>query len=245
MDTINFVTFGDSKVYGQSVKRLEDQARSLGVFTDVWAWTENDLAEDFRRQHLHFMRYTRGFGYWIWKPKVILQALEATPDNGFVVYADSGCEFNASPEAMTRLREYIEMARNSKPGIMGFTLPFIERQFTKIETALEALGDTDIETFNTVMNSAQRVGGINVWHKTPASMAFVREWLDICTRDNYRFVTDEPSLYVNAPDFIEHRHDQSIFSILSKKYDIHVIPDETYHADWHTKNWPIHAARIK
>lgn len=244
---INFVTFGDSTKYSKSVKRLGNEARSLGIFKNVYDWTERDLDPEFARRHLTYMRCTRGFGYWIWKPQVILQALNRTPDGGFVIYADAGCQFNPkfTPKVMDRLNDYLNMAKANEVGIMGFTLPFIEKQFTKTETVFQVFDELTGEQFSSIMNSAQRVGGINVWHKRPSSLAFVQEWVDVCTRDSYKYVSDSPSIYANSPEFVEHRHDQSIFSLLSKKYNVTVIPDETYHANWHEQGFPIHAARLR
>ena len=38
---------------------------------------------------------------------------------------------------------------------------------------------------------------------------------------NYHLIDDTPSLLENTVDFREHRHDQSIYSLLLKKYNIH------------------------
>jgi hypothetical protein len=59
------------------------------------------------------------------------------------------------------------------------------------------------------------------------------------------YVDDSPSILPNLLVFEEHRHDQAIFSLLAKKYDITTIPDETWNVQWAKYNWPIHAARIR
>ncbi len=48
------------------------------------------------------------------------------------------------------------------------------------------------------------------------------------------------------PYFIENRHDQSIYSIIVKKYGSIKLPDETYFNDWANGiNYPILAKRNK
>ncbi len=37
---------------------------------------------------------------------------------------------------------------------------------------------------------------------------------------NYHMIDDSPSIKENYNNFIEHRHDQAIFSLLLKKYNI-------------------------
>ena len=43
---------------------------------------------------------------------------------------------------------------------------------------------------------------------------FLTDWYSIAC--NYHFVDDSPSIHPNDPSFREHRHDQSIFSLLIK-----------------------------
>ena len=52
----------------------------------------------------------------------------------------------------------------------------------------------------------------------------------------------------NDPEFIDHRHDQSLFSLLRKKYGTILIPDETWYPDFRNPqvlNYPILATRIR
>ena len=59
-------------------------------------------------------------------------------------------------------------------------------------------------------------------------------------------VLESISIIPNDSGFIDHRHDQSLFSLLRKKYGTISIPDETYSENWsdsNIKNKPIHATR--
>ena len=62
----------------------------------------------------------------------------------------------------------------------------------------------------------QMWAGAQIMVNTETNRAFITEWLYLMTRDGYHFVTDAPSRIPNQPDFREHRHDQSVFSLLSK-----------------------------
>jgi len=48
---------------------------------------------------------------------------------------------------------------------------------------------------------------------------FVNEWYNVGC--DYHNIDDSPSIIKNLDSFIEHRHDQSIFSLLTKKYDLY------------------------
>ena len=43
----------------------------------------------------------------------------------------------------------------------------------------------------------------------------IKEWYELAC--NYHYINDNPSIIPNNSNFIEHRHDQSIFSLLIKK----------------------------
>jgi hypothetical protein len=56
-------------------------------------------------------------------------------------------------------------------------------------------------------------------------MAFISEWLTYA--QNSRVITDDDNVlgFVNYPDFLDHRHDQAILSLLAKKWNLTVYPD--------------------
>ena len=63
---------------------------------------------------------------------------------------------------------------------------------------------------------------------------------------DYHFSTDSPSVRANDRSFVEHRHDQSIFSVLAKSKGFQAVGDETWFAPhWFRegKDFPIWAAR--
>ena len=74
-------------------------------------------------------------------------------------------------------------------------------------------------------DSKQRLGGYSLWKKTPFTMKFINEWLVLSTDE--RLITDiKNTLGENNLDgFIDHRHDQSIFSLLTKKYKLEAYRD--------------------
>ena len=47
----------------------------------------------------------------------------------------------------------------------------------------------------------------------------VREWYE--TACDYHMIDDTPSMGGDPENFVEHRHDQSIFSLLTKKHNFH------------------------
>ena len=78
--------------------------------------------------------------------------------------------------------------------------------------------------------------------KNQHSIDVINEWYKNC--ENYDLINDSKSN--ESPLFIDHRHDQSIYSILVNKYGSIKLIDETYfHPNWEIngKNYPIWAKR--
>ena len=61
------------------------------------------------------------------------------------------------------------------------------------------------------------------------SIKFIKEWLNIFY-ERFDLVDDTTSKIKNHKDFIENRHDQSVFSILCKKNNLESL--SAYECDW-------------
>ncbi len=81
--------------------------------------------------------------------------------------------------------------------------------------------------------------------KDSNSISLVDQWYSICHKQT-RLVDDSPSNYPNDEGFVEHRHDQSVFSILRKMNGSLILDDETYFEDWdENREFPIHTKRLR
>lgn len=74
MDRIFLCSFGNSS-YLSSLSRLRAQAEETGWFYRVECSTEKNLSAFFRQEAADLLKQeVRGFGYWIWKPQILLHA---------------------------------------------------------------------------------------------------------------------------------------------------------------------------
>lgn len=218
-------TFSDSRLK-HSAKRLVRQAKRIGVFSKIISLDESTLDLEFRAKHSGILRPdVRGFGFWIWKPQVIIQALRTVKNGQIVLYLDVGCHLNH--RGLPRLHEYFEIVSESKSGILAFDLTHegvIDQkvvEWTKSDTLdfFKVLSDEKIK------QSAQIVAGIILIEKRESTVNFFENWLDIM-ETNLNLIDDSPSVTPNDQSFIENRHDQSIFSILAKLEDITILSHE-------------------
>jgi len=81
--------------------------------------------------------------------------------------------------------------------------------------------------------------------KCPNSINCVDLWYDTCCK--YNLINDNPSKIANHSSFREHRHDQSIWSIICKKYGCYLLLNETWHNNFQKDgiHFPIWAMRKK
>jgi hypothetical protein len=234
--TIALLSFAD-RTYRGSLQRLDREARAMGVFSERMLFTDAGLSPDFWRRHHDFIiRNARLFGYDIWKPHVVKRALASIGEDDVLFYCDAGCSLN--PEGVVRFREYVSMARAHPSRCLAFHGGLPELEWTKRD-ALETLGFTEPAQ----LESSQVWAGMFFLVKTPETVRFVDRWAELT--EDYHLIDDSPSRHAESPRFRQHRHDQSIFSILFKQRGGLAIPDET----WWPRNWeaqrgyPIHARR--
>ena len=242
---ITFLTFADKRLKS-TLKRIEHEARASHYFDIIVAVDEAILKSDKAYWEQYKSFYTanqRGFGYWMWKPYLIKKQLEKMNEGDILVYLDAGCEIHSNSAAEQRFQYYVDEAR--KNGIVCFDhLRCYIKQYCKGDV----LSFFNVLTDTSVLNSKQVMAGILIMSKCKKTNAIIDEWYAI-SHEQPRLLNDEPSVVPNQPDFVAHRHDQSIFSILAYKYgakilsQVEVYPDG---GDWaQMTDFPFWAKRNK
>lgn len=216
-----FVSFCDKKYY-KTLQRLKQNALQFGMFDSVFCYSDIHFDADFWAKHGDYMQKTRGFGYWIWKYHFVLKTLDKMQDNDILVFADGGCTLN--PNGRKRMQEYFDIVQKSPHGFLSFEIGAKEKFWSKMDL-FKALNCSDDPKYT---ESFQMVGGVFILRKCENAIRIIQKTLETAIQDNYHLVDDSPSKEPNPVGFQQHRHDQSIFSLVRKMYGTEVIPDETY-----------------
>lgn len=236
---IYFISYGDNK-FINSINRIRKEAESLDFFDKVYCFTEKDFGTDFIEKHGKFVKQnSRGGGYWIWKPYFIKRILEEMNNDDIIVYVDAGSQLNI--EGLERLKEYLDIVKESKYGSLAFELPYIEKNWTKSDIFVHF----NVLKDKRITHSWQLMATAFILRKCEHTIKMVNDWYDVMS--NYELINDSPSIEKNFRDFIENRHDQSIFSIIRKINGTEIITDETCFPFLWDKyiNYPIHAKRLR
>lgn len=256
-----FLSFADMRMT-LALKRINSQAQNLKIYDQIIIANEFNLDINFREKYKNYLNTShRGFGYWIWKPQIILQILNQLEDGDLLQYTDAGCHLNK--KGKERLIEYFEILRKSQFGILGFQAipPSFHNNKVKLPDLMEykwCKGDLidyfGVREFKSIMET-QSIGATVIFiKKNDKTVDFIKKWIKVY-ETNMNLIDNSPSIIKNYDGFIEHRNDQSIFSILGKISKIDIISAYEYYypnyiiptlPNWKIlKKYPIHAKRDK
>lgn len=176
----------------------------------VFAFSQEDIDKEFYEKNKLILDAPRGNGYWLWKPYFINLVLEKMNEGDCLVYSDAGLYFQNDVRSF-----FAELKKNNWDMICQST-GYYEFQYTKRDTFVNMHMDTP-EYSSTMQRNA-----IVAMIKSKKTCQLVKEWLHYAC--DPRCITDMPNTCGkdNYDGFVDHRHDQSIFSLLSKKYEIPV-----------------------
>jgi hypothetical protein len=223
--------------YANRPYRLSQQlnARSgleVGGVDVVRSFSPRQLDAGFRRRNAHILRARRGAGYFLWKPYVVERVLAALEPGDWLFYTDSGVVFVDS------VRHLVDFANERELDVLCFETPFLESQFTKRDAFV--LLDCDEPRF---ADSRHRLAGFSLWRASDSALTLARSWLTHA--QDPRAITDAANELgkPNYPGWVEHRWDQSIFSLLTKREGLPAFRDPSQHglrwlADYPESTYP-------
>jgi hypothetical protein len=207
---LHFITFGGgTKCYNEAVSRITSQIKASTLFDTVTGYLDTDLKSDleFWNKHGSFIEKSpRGYGFWLWKPYLILKKLQEVSENDFLIYADTGFEFDII----------------KKDDLLKLKQTVIEKKFIGMPAGcsndMHWTKKSTSDYFNlstSVLQSVHIQAGLLYMQNCKALRDFIFRWYSIGS-NNYAMIDDSPSTVPDYNGFRDHRHDQSILSCLSK-----------------------------
>jgi hypothetical protein len=189
-------------------------ARKIRCFHRIFNFSPRDFDKVFYKKNIGILSQARGGGFWLWKPYFISEVLSKSLDGDILFYCDSGSLFIDNVEPLLRLPEKFGQ------DIIPLGLGALEKQYSKRDAFI--LMDCDEARFT---DTQQRQASFIVLRNTAFSKMFVKEWLSYA--QDPRILTDADNVEgkSNYPEFIDHRHDQTIYSLLTKKYNLQPFRD--------------------
>jgi len=197
---LHLISFADENYTNAGLQLIEESKnkkcfKTIKVYGNNW-WKKNKGNSDEEKCKL-------GNGYWVWKPKIINERLN-DPDikmGDVIVYIDAGKSLIDSKEKIERV------AYNTKD------IQYSSTGYKEINWTMKKVWDyfnMDIDT-KLYQASAHNI----IVRKTPNTLYIINELAN--TKPYYFGIFDSNK---QCGEFIEHRHDQSLFSMLMHKYNI-------------------------
>lgn len=241
MSKLILVSFADKR-FRNSLVRLENCTKSFPFAKRYFLTQDTILTKKYWRS-LKTWLYRRGYGYWTWKATILKEFMDSLNDGDILFWSDGGIYWNDTPQALVRFNEYVNMI-NSEKSLLTFQQPTIEQEYTKGDV-LNVLSVYDNPN---ICESLQLWAGCFAMMKTPAMMEFLDKWKELNDLSK-ELITDKRSTVPNKLGFKEHRHDQSLFSVLAKRYphiEISWTEVLTTKGNWESlSNSPIQGRRLK
>ena len=205
-DKIKVLTFSKGS-FKQSQEKLKSHLISIGI-NNLINYSDSDLPKDFIDEFQDLFEQKRGYGYWIWKPFIILKELNNLADDEILIYMDS----TDQPSNL-----FFEILNNhlKKEEIYLVNRGYKNGEWTKRDCFI--MMNCDDKKYH---NSIQLEAGVLGLKKTDNNIKLLTEWFEFCKNRN--ILTDLPNTcgLENLEGFKDHRHDQSILTNLSMKYGL-------------------------
>ncbi len=198
-----------------SYQRLNSLTGRLCGFDQCHSFGPNDIDLAYRERHARILEARRGAGYWLWKPYFLNKALSELAPGDLLFYADAAMHF------VNRIDPMIEFMERHNLDLLILGEGFSEGHYTKRDAFVLMGADCGV-----IAERPQRFASAFMLRNCVWSRRFVAHFLAYAEDD--RILTDQPNTcgLPNYPGFIAHRHDQSIFSLLTKQYHLEYIPSD-------------------
>jgi len=222
-----FLTFGDgSPEYRAAAKRLIEQAKNIGVFSSALSLDHESLVRaspEYAIAQTSIMKLDSYPTYFRAAKSWVIQAglLGRFGEFDLVCYADAGCEI-----AVNRISRQVLKNNFKKAYLHGglaeqLPLHLSERNWTKKKT-MDYFQPSDSHAV-----SGQIQSGLSYWRVEEKTIELANQWC-LLSDPKLDLWQDSPGKDSEEDYFIEHRHDQSIFSLLWKEAGLQVVPVNHY-----------------
>ena len=206
----------ETGVYNNYINQLKYTMEIYGDL-EVIIYKKSQINDKFKEKYSSILNEKRGDGYWLWKPYIISDTLKKIEENATLFYIDYLYYFT---ERFDILYEDIDKTHiqvwENKPNEPTNIL----KNWCKIDvlTKYNVLKDSD-----TIQDCW---AGSIMLKNSYKTKNLINTWLAMCC--NYDNITDSPSKNNEPENFIEHRHDQSLLSIILYKNNIKL-------SHWHNR----------
>lgn len=217
----HFITYATDDHMSYAKENLKT-AMEIGHFDIGKIYTPNDIEDFYKNKNSNLFKYKRLGGYSVWRAYIIMKHLSTMEPDDILCYNDSKYLW------LKDIREF--QIHNFQVGVY-LNKPNSGEHLEKTWTKYDAYVLMNVPNIKKITDTPQVWSGFVLLKKCMYTLVFISEWMTY--NQDPRICTDSPSvLGKNDDSFIENRHDQTILSLLCKKWNIpfHFM-DKSYMVD--------------
>jgi hypothetical protein len=216
---IRAITFADG--VNCSSERIEEEMKSCGYFDSYFAFDKSDIDEyNPIFKHWKTQKTKKGYGWYAWKSFFVYQSLLALNDGDLLTYLDCGSHLKKN--FASEIVQYYDSLINTEKDIFAFEINYLENSYSKSLVIEEVKRMYPENADEKLKSSENQICATNIiFKKNAKTLAFAKEWMELSFKDDMKYINDDISK-IEKHQFIAHRHDQSIFSLLCKLGDCNV-----------------------
>jgi hypothetical protein len=206
------VAFGTDN-FSQALSRLRRSAKRFGI-RDIRIYTpDHPAVRRAAEEHPAIMGSRRGGGYWMWKPYILLDTMDAVEQGAIIIYSDAAQRYIADPSPL------LELCNGKEIVLFHNNAGFLQRTFTKRDCFV--LMQADAPEY---WDALQLDASIQIYRAGAKARSFVVALRE--TMRDPRILCDGPNIcgLPNFEGYRDHRHDQSILTILAIRHKIEIFP---------------------
>lgn len=210
---IHFISFGQKGYYENLSYDLLKRIKKAYPTSNYKVYNETFLPLDYVR---YAVDYPRGFGYWRWKPFIIMDTLKSAQSNDIIIYIDGRTHFKSR-----RISWLDQFYNDITSDFCVWQTNFRENNYTTSQ--IFELFHIVIDSY--IANSGQIATTFFAFRKNTKTIILMEQYMSLL-RDKYELFDDSHNSN-QKNGFIESRHEQSAFSLLIKMFNgnIYFIPD--------------------
>ena len=201
------ITYANEK-FERQAKCNKKSAFEIGNVDEHIIYGPNDIDPQFKYKNKEILNQSRGNGYWLWKPYFIYKTFkEKLREGDYLIYTDAGILYMNSTYLI------IDFLKKKNAEMWMIKLIYKERFFSKRDAFI--LMGVDMPFYS---ETFQYMAGVQIYRKSKYTEKFLENLL-FYSQDK-RIILDTPNTQgvENYPGFIDNRHDQTVLSLLVKKY---------------------------
>ena len=182
---LHIISFGQSGYYEDISKELLERIKKAYPLSITEVYNQSKLSPELIK---YAGVYKRGYGYWRWKPYIILSHLQKMNDDDVLLYIDGRSHFNSN-----KIEWLDKFVLEQRYDMCAWQMHHIENHYT-IQEVLNYFG---LEQNSNESKSGQIAAGIVALRKRECVVKLIEDWNQILGEKPELFRDDFDSMQQN------------------------------------------------